>query len=336
METRDVHRLKEDMVTRSGAPVDLIETHISWVLLCREYVYKIKKPLKLSFLDFSSLEQRKLYCERELMLNQRLTKDMYLDVLSISQQGGSYTIGDDQENLVDYCLKMRRVDNDREMRMLLEKNLVNFSDMKMLAIQLSQFHRKAEVIKGAVSAGGLWGDFVDIRQVYSFMKKHLGQDSIERLDEMLRIVKTFIYNLEDRIKERDALGYIRDCHGDLHSGNIFLLKEPVIFDCIEFNDHFRQIDIINELAFLCMDLESFGRTDLSNYFLEEYISLHPVIQTEQDRDLLLFYKLYRSNVKVKVNAIKCMQTEDANVFDERILLLKKYFMLMMRYCDMLK
>lgn len=335
MKINQINRLVEVLRSASGQSVALIDTHISWVLLCNEYAYKIKKPLQLSFLDFSTIEKRKHFCLRELSLNQRLTSDMYLDVFPIRQYGQDVCLEGDKGEIIDYCLKMRRLDNTREMRSLLIQNKVAARDIKAIAHQLTAFHRNASVIKEVTDAGILWDDFKDIEQINSFVLEHLGTNAVQKLKVILSKVQLFLEEKKDRIKERDFSGYIRDCHGDLHSGNIFLLDQPVIFDCIEFNDHFRYIDLLSELAFICMDLEFYSRQDFSDLLLQEYISHYPVIVNDADAALFLFYKLYRSNIKVKVNAIKCMQRDHPSEFESRFSLFKEYFELMLRYADQL-
>ena len=142
---------------------------------------------------------------------------------------------------------------------------------------------------------------------------------------------TFLDHNESLITERIKEGFWRDGHGDLHSKNIFLYKEPVIFDCIEFNDAFRQMDVLNEVAFFCMDLEAFQRIDLSKQFMQTYLKLFPCIKNEYEEKLFVYYKCYRTNVRAKVNTLRAMQSVDKikiSKFGEEI---KKYLKLMDHY-----
>ncbi len=330
-----------ELVDRGHFPDDqhcqvIKQTHISWVLLCEDYAYKIKKPLKLSFLDFSTLEKRKYFCEQELLLNQRLTTDVYLEVLPICLEEGVYYLGSEKGSIVDYAVAMRRLDNSREMGGLLIESNVTYQDIKKIAGQLVEFHQSTEVVKSKITPQVLIDDFVDIQHVQPWIAEKLGAKAATQLDLSISLVRQFIDELAFLVHKRDQEGFTRDCHGDLHSGNIFLLSEPVIFDCIEFDPHLRQIDILSELAFFCMDLEFAGRQDLSEYFMEIYNRKFPVIRGHAEELLFLFYKLYRANVKVKINAIKTMQAQTADIARARLQLCKQYFDLFLRYSQTLR
>ncbi len=315
---------------------ELKQTHISWIILCREYAYKIKKPVNLGFLDFSTLEKRKYYCDQELTLNQRLTSDMYLDVHPIWLDHGAYFMGPGTGKIVDYSVGMRRLDNSREMSKLLQSSKVRKVDIRNIVKQLVDFHQTTEIVKGKLTPGLLIEDFNDIQQIQSFILKNIGETASAQLCDIMSYVDYFINNKAALISQRDAEGFTRDCHGDLHSGNIFLLDHPVVFDCIEFDKHLRQIDILSELAFFCMDLEIFQRCDLSEYFLKSYNKAFQVIRNKSEERLFLFYKLYRANVKVKINAIKTWQACNPEERQSRLGLFKKYFQLFLHYYNLLE
>ena len=315
---------------------ELKQTHISWILLCEDFAYKIKKPLKLSFLDFSTLQKRKYFCEQELLLNQRLTHDIYLEVLPIMRQHNKFTVGGDGRPIVDYTVAMRRLDNSREMSKLLPLNQVGEEDINRIAQQLVAFHQSADIVNHKITPKVLFEDFEDIRQIKPFIDEQLGTEAGVQMDESISFVRKFIDRHADLIHNRDQQGFIRDCHGDLHSGNIFLLDEPVIFDCIEFDTHLRQIDILSELGFFCMDLEFWQHSHLSKHFVKQYNQQFPVIRNEQEALLFLFYKFYRANVKVKINAIKTMQAVDQEVFHSRLRLCQQYFDLFRNYLRMMQ
>ena len=315
---------------------ELKQTHISWVILCKDYVYKIKKPVNLTFLDFSTLEKRKYFCEQELTLNQRLTSDLYLDVYPILLDHETYFLGPGTGKIVDYSVVMRRLDNSKEMSKLLLKRKVRKADMKKIAKQLAYFHQTTEIIKGKLTPELLIEDFNDIQQIQSFITNNIDKAASMQLSEIISFVTYFINENAALILKRDREGFTRDCHGDLHSGNIFLLDHPVVFDCIEFNKHFRQIDILSELAFFCMDLEIFQRNDLSKCFLNYYTKEFQVIRNKNEERLFLFYKLYRANVKAKINAIKTQQASDPEEKELRLGLFMKYFQLFLHYYQLLE
>jgi aminoglycoside phosphotransferase family enzyme len=228
------------------------------------------------------------------------------------------------------------MDNRREMRKLLLENKVTDEDIRELAEQLASFHMKAKVIYHKVTPEDLLKDFEDIQQISDFVKKILNEKEAHLLGDIIKFAGRFIDQHRNLIVSRSASGFVRDCHGDLHSGNIFILQKPVIFDCIEFNEHFRHIDILNEVAFFCMDLEFYNRSDLSELFLEQYSARMNLPLNAEEKALFLFYKLYRANVKTKVNAIKAMQSTAPHDTKDRYSLFRKYFSLMKNYHRQLK
>jgi aminoglycoside phosphotransferase family enzyme len=296
--------------------ISLIETHISWVLLTDSYVYKIKKPLKFSFLDFSTLEKRRLCCHQEVTLNRRLAPDMYLGVLPVVSENGRFAIDGQRGETVDYAVCMRRMDESRQMDLLMEQGLVEKSDMESLAGILAAFHRTAQKVPGGTSFKELLEEFTDIRTVIPFVNNNIGEKASLLLEAVNQWVPGFLEKVRGRIRDRDREGFVIDGHGDLHCRNIFLLEPPVIFDCIEFNEDLRSLDMLNEIAFLCMDLERYGRPDLAEVFTRRYFEKNPVMHKESDQDLFLFFKMYRANVRIKVSCIH--QLEETVPDGERI------------------
>ena len=309
---------------------ELIETHISWVIICNEFVYKIKKPLQYSFLDFSTLALRKYFCEREVELNKRLTPDVYIGVEPVREFEQRIHIGGQEGTLIDYAIKMHKLEENRRMDILLDKNEVSKDAMKELAEIIASFHQKTTVIYEK--------DLLDIREKFNDLETE--KENMVRLagygygaviDRAVTFSNDFLHKHSLLIATRLKEGFYRDGHGDLHSRNIFLLKHPVPFDCIEFNDDFRQIDVLNEVAFLCMDLEAFGRQDLSDCFLERYNHLFPTIKNTEDRDLFIYYKSYRANIRAKVNSLRAGSTTNQDDKEKALASAKKYLSLMERY-----
>ncbi len=314
---------------QTGRP-DFIETHISWVFLCERFVYKVKKPIRYSFLDFSTLEKRKYYCEREIELNRRLTDDIYLDVQSIREISGRFYIGYGEGEIIDYAVRMRKLDKNRQMDVLLSNNKVTDSDMKNLAEKVVRFHKNTGII--------FKKDVLQIRNEFNDLKseaEYLGAADSALIDHAIESSDAFIESYKDLFFARLKDGYYRDCHGDLHSRNIFLLPDPQPFDCIEFNDEYRQIDVLNEIAFLCMDLDAFGQQGLSDLFLDYYNNLFPVIKNEKDRKLFVYYKSYRANIRAKVNSLRARNT--GNDAGRKLSLAEadKYLTLLDQYMQML-
>jgi aminoglycoside phosphotransferase family enzyme len=289
---------------------ELIETHISWVILCDDTVFKIKKPLKYSFLDFSTLELRQHYCEREVALNNRLTQDVYLDVLPVRKTPSGFSLGGDQGAIVDFAVFMRKLDNARRMDVLLRNGRVTEEHMRSLARQLVTFHQEAAIVYPKDPLD-IRSKFNDIKGQGVFIRQELGDHYGNILDDTLRKSDEFVLGNKRLFEDRIEDGFHRDGHGDLHSRNIFLLDEPVVFDCIEFNDDYRQVDVLNEVAFLCMDLDAFDRGDLAWLFMEDYTSQFSVISGKRDLALFNYYKCYRANVRAKVNSLRARDAADS-------------------------
>ncbi len=313
---------------------ELVETHISWVVLCDAYVYKLKKPIKYSFLDFSTLEQRKHFCGRELELNQRFSKDIYLEVLPVLAYKGRFHIGGKKGILMDYALKMRKLDPEKQMDVLLENDKVSITDIRNLAERIVDFHKNTTIIykKNVLD---VTEEFNDLVLEKFFLSKYFNQDYGNRIGHAIKTSDTFLEKNKDLLHDRLRSGFFRDCHGDLHARNIFLLPEPQPFDCIEFNDDYRQIDVLNEIAFLCMDLDALGRKDLSNLFIEHYNSLFLVIRDEVEKQLFVYYKSYRANVRAKVNSLRAQSAANKTDKTKALSEVEKYMMLMEGYLRLL-
>lgn len=308
----------------------LEETHISWVILSRSHAFKIKKPVKLDFLDFSTLALRKHYCEREIALNSRFSP-IYLDVQPVWKGKDGWHIGQVGAEVADYAVCMKRMSSEKRMDHQLNKKGVKKQQMVELAEVIAGFHRKAEKIFIPFDPMVARDTFNDINDILDFTRQHLGPDAAKAIERAIIWSNHFIDRHQERFRERIEEGWKRDVHGDLHSGNIFLYKTPVLFDCIEFNDEYRQIDLLYEIAFLCMDLEAFHRPELEQIFLREYLKRVHCIETREDEMIFRYFKSLRANVRAKVSAIRAMQQEDDKVAD--LAELKKYLALMEQYIE---
>ena len=329
--------LKSRVFTDRNGPVKLVETHISWVLLARDFAYKIKKPHHYSFLDFSTKERRRFYCQQELKLNKRLAPAMYLVMVPIKERSKEIFIGEGDGIIIDYAVKMKRMDETRQMNLLLEKGEVTFAHMEQLVKQLASFHQNALIVEQKPDSVAMQQDFSDILKVADFVGRRIGRKEVAFIENAVGFSKVFLLNHFERITERHEKGFTIDGHGDLYSQNIFLpvASEPVIFDCIEFSDHFRQLDVLNELAFFCMDLEYYNRSDLADYFIKRYNLANPCLLRQEDFNLFQYYKMYRSNVRAKVGALKALQMTDKDKLEKQLKFVKDYIGLMQRYLEVL-
>lgn len=290
----------------------LLETHISWVIVGPAITYKIKKPVHLSFLDYSTLLKRKTFCGREVELNSRFSQEMYLGVSSINNSEKGLQIIDDPtseqiDTAVEFAVRMKTMDMETQMDKLLIKGMVNAENISQLALVISKFHQNAEVVDH-LDISEMVRDFNDILNYSSFFTN----PQTRIINDLVNCSDRFISHNKTCILKRKTDGFIRDLHGDLHPGNVFLLDPPVLFDCIEFSDHLRIIDVFAEIGFFLMDLEYYGYSMFENIFINTYQKLIPAFRDRHDTVLLEYYKMYRANVKAKVFAIRYGETNSKN------------------------
>jgi len=314
---------------------ELIETHISWVILCDEFVYKIKKPVHYSFLDFSTIQKRHHFCQEEIRLNWRLTFNIYLDIVPVKTNQGLVSLDKGPGKIIDYAIRMRRLPAERQMNRLVANHEVDEENMDRLAKHIAAFHLKAGVVK--LHDGTEIGvKFNDLALEREYLLKHLKKSTAELVDKAIAISNTFLARHQQLLINRVERGYIRDVHGDLHARNVFLLPEPVIFDCIEFNSTYRQIDLLNEIAFMAMDLEAAGRNDLSQLFVDHYCNAYGLTLTEDETKLLNYFKMYRANVRAKVNCLRARSAVSDVVRQSALGESSKYLELMGRYFELVQ
>ena len=306
------------------------ETHISWVILCEEVVFKIKKPIKLSFLDFSTLSRRKEMCFNELILNKRFT-DIYHAVVPIRLFNSKFIVGGRNGKIVDYAVQSRRLDTTRRMDNLLKINQVSPDDIASLAKVVSTAHRNCPVLNTVFSLRQARKLFNNIRQESLYISKNTGSLYASIIRKSIHWSNVFLNKHQNRLRERIAEGFKRDVHGDLHCANIFIYRKPVVFDCIEFNESFRQIDVLYELAFLCMDLEAYRKSRLAKTFISEYNRIFKCIREPEDKKILNYFKCLRANVRAKVHVLGAKQSTTGAERTEHMKEAKKYLLLMKRY-----
>jgi aminoglycoside phosphotransferase family enzyme/predicted kinase len=298
---------KADFYPHSPAKIELIETHISYVFIAGDIVYKVKKPVKFDFLDFSSLEKRKFYCEEELRLNRRLAPDTYLDVAAISRDAeGNITLGKGIE-VIDYAVRMKKLPADRMLKTLLSQGLADEKMMDDLAGKIAAFHQEAQT-------GGHIDEMGNIENI----RHNTEENFAEALNYINITIPEYQYNFikdytekflatnKSLFEKRIAGHKIRDCHGDLHLEHICVADEIIIFDCIEFNERFRCGDVAEDVAFLTMDLDFNGYPQHTDTFIESYI------KHSGDTDLpalLNFYRCYFAYVRGKVTSFRLDQEE---------------------------
>ena len=326
---------KKGTYNKEALIAKLIETHISWVLLTKNHAFKIKKPVKLDFLDFSSLQQRKYFCEQEVELNSRFT-DIYLGVVPIYKLNDQWIIGGDKGALIDYAVQMEKLDAEQRMDQLALSGKINEHHINQLASVIAAFHQTAKIVQPIKFAENLASAFKGLGLEKGTVVDLLGAAYGEIVDETLKIGQFFVDQNKDLLNSRVAEGWVRDVHGDLHMQNIFLCKEPVIFDCIEFNLAFREIDILNEVAFLCMDFDAKNMEIEGATLLKTYLGIYAIGITALNHPLFIYYKLYRANIRAKISALQVNNLNGDKENVQKKSDLKMYLLLCKRYIYQLK
>lgn len=304
------------------------ETHISWVFFAAPFVFKVKKPVNFGFLDFSSLEQRRHFCQREVELNRRLAPDIYCGVLPIYKKEESFAFEANGE-VAEYCVQMKELQDGFFLHQLLVKELVSEKEINRVISRLQEFYDSETSLPEKEG----WGTPEKLRittdENLALSEKFAGNTLTPGALATIRsFTNDFYESHTDLLKERVRQGRIRDCHGDLRLEHIHITPDRItIFDCIEFNDRLRFIDVANDLAFLAMDFDFEGHRDLGNLLLQN------AARAFSDPDLLKlmdFYKCYRAAVRGKVESIEaasCASTQTA----EHTSRAQRYFRLALRY-----
>jgi uncharacterized protein len=253
-------------------PIELIQTHISYVLLTGDYAYKVKKPMNFGFLDYSTLEKRQHFCEEELRLNQRGARELYLEVLPITLEGEQYHLGKSGES-AEYVLKMCQFPQETLLSSMFEQGKLNETHLEDLGRVVAEYHAKAETNDYIQSFGEVAKVRTAIDENYQQTSKYIGGPQTQaQYDETKQYTDNFFAECPELFQSRVDNNFIRECHGDLHLRNIALWKQKIlVFDCIEFNEPFRFVDVMYDVAFTVMDLEARQRKDLGNAFLNTYV-----------------------------------------------------------------
>ena len=254
-------------------PIQLIQTHISYVLLTGEYAYKLKKPVNFVFLDCSTLEKRQHFCQEELRLNRRGAAELYLEVLPISQTGDNDFELAGTGQTVEYVLKMRQFPQETLLSSMFDAGALEESHLAELGRVVALYHEKAEINDYIRSFGELAQVRAAIDENYQQTEKYIGGPQTQvQFDETKAYSYRFCVEREELFSQRIRDDFIRECHGDLHLRNIALWQDKMLaFDCIEFNEPFRFVDVMYDVAFTVMDLEARLRQDLGNAFLNSYV-----------------------------------------------------------------
>lgn len=292
--------------------VQVLQTHASIIFLTGDYAYKLKKPVNYHFLDFSTLEKRHYYLEQELLLNKQVAADIYLEILPINEENGQLSLNGTGV-AIEYVLKMKQFPQDCLLSQVFERGELTESDLVSLGKKVARFHRQASTSAYISSFGSLEIIKQAIDENYQQTEKYIGfVQTRQQFEETKAYTDNFFANHGDWLEERQSKGMIRECHGDLHLNNMFRWQGEIqLFDRIEFNESFRFVDVIYDIAFTVMDLTAKGRKDFANIFLNTYL--------EQTGDweglkVLSLYLTRQAYVRAKVNSFLL----DGDTFSEQI------------------
>jgi len=274
---------------------------MSFIFLTGEYVYKIKKPVNLGYLDYTTLEKRHFFCHQELELNRRLCPDAYLAVVLIVEKKGELRI-EGQGQAIEYAVKMKQLPQDRMMDLLLPRGQVTLEMVARVAEKLVDFHQKAETNQKIAAFGKLDVIRQNTDENFAQTEKYIGTSiTAEGYQYIKNYTGNFVDSNASLFDKRVREGRIRDCHGDLHAAHVCFTDDICIYDCIEFNERFRYSDVVSEIAFLAMDLDRYQQASLSRHLVNTYVGLS---HDEELLKLLNFYKCYRAYVRGKVESFK--------------------------------
>lgn len=285
--------------------VTVLETHISYVLLTGKHAYKLKKAVDLGFLDFTTLASRRFFCEQELRLNRRLAPELYLDVVAITGTIDEPVI-DGKGPVLEYAVKMREFPQDALASRVLDRNELGVADIDMLAAKVAAFHATSQK---AAADSAFGAPETILRAALANCKSLLAGAASPAERRTIEALHTWTERehaaRNAAFRGRREGGFVRECHGDLHLGNIAVIDgEVTIFDCIEFNEQMRWIDVMSEVAFTAMDLQDRGHAELAHRFVNAYLE---ITGDYAGLSVLRFYLVYRALVRAKIALLRAIQ-----------------------------
>ena len=323
--------LKPEAYPHPVDTVQLVQTHISFVLLAGDFVYKFKKPVDFGFLDFSTLTKRKHCCEQELLLNRRLCPEIYLGLVEINEKDGGLTL-DGKGDIVEYGVKMQRMPEEQMMVQVIERGELTADHIDSLVEVMVPFYEQAERSEEIDGFGTAEAVAVNVLENFEQTEGFIGGEALsqQQFDEISSYARAVLAK-KDMFQTRISQGRIRDCHGDLYSANICLADKVYIYDCIEFNRRFRYCDVASDVAFLAMDLDFHGLDELSALFIDRFCEK---AGDDDLRGMLNFYTCYRAYVRGKIGLFTAGDPAvDPEVKEKNLAAAAKYFSLAQRYAQ---
>lgn len=317
--------LKPGAYPHPVASLELLETHISWVILTGTYAYKIKKSVKLDFLDFSTLERRRHFCEEELRLNRRMAPQLYLDVVPICGSEKVPRVGG-AGRAIEYAVKMHQFRQSAQLDKQLDAGFLNENDMRDLAATIATYHRDAAVLDFSSDQDAMRQVRAPQLENFPLINSVTDMNTTHRVQEW---TAQSLRDLEHTLIDRHKNGNVRECHGDLHLKNLVRLSSGIVaFDCVEFSAALRNIDVISDLAFLAMDLVACARQDLAGILVNRYLEC-----TGDYSGMSVFglYFVYHCMIRAKIAAVRSAERRDEEGRLEDIAELKRYLAVAVRW-----
>ena len=318
----------------AGTDVELQETHISWVFLTGDYAYKVKKPVVMDFLDFRTLESRRHYCNEELRLNRRFAPDLYLDVMEIRGSRETPQVGGSGP-LIDYALRMRRFPQGALASSLLLRGELAPRLLTDFAAHLARLHSSLPAVRPASGYGTpesvLHHALASFNDIAPLLEE---SDDIDVLSELWDWTEREFLNRYGELRDRHARGMVRECHGDLHLGNIVAIHGSLVpFDCIEFSPSLRWNDVMSDVAFLVMDLIERGASQPAWTFTNAYLE---ATGNYSGLAVLRFYVVYRAIVRAKIHLLRSRQPGLAAADASRLIGAYRDYIRVARRCTLLE
>jgi len=293
--------MRPDFYPHRPDTVELIQTHISFIFIAGDLVYKVKKAVDFGFLDFTTLEKRKYYCDKEIVLNRRFAPDVYNDVVGITEKTDTdLSLGNDGA-VVEYAVEMKKIPEERMLYSLMKTGKVTENDVRRVGKYLAQVYGNIPSDEKARAFGTFDVISTNVIENFDQTRKYAGGPvSEEAFNTLESWSRSFMDRKSALFDMRITNDCIKDCHGDLHLQHICIEDDAVsVFDCIEFNERFRFGDVASDVAFLSMDFDFNGMKRFGDIFVNTYIEESGDLSLN---DVLRFYKVYRAMVRAKVTS----------------------------------
>ncbi len=325
--------LKKESIPDSVEEICYEETPFSWIIYGDHKAFKIKKPVEFPFLDFSTKENRKQLCEKELNLNAELNPGIYEDVIPVIKMNHQKRLDKGEGETADYAIVMKKLDNEKRMDHLIQDNELDEGQLKELARKLAAFHINAKVNKDAFDSTLFQEEFKAIEIHKEEIQHKFGVDTRKMVENCIEKSIEFLNANMYYLQQRTMKGFKRDIHGDLAFRNIFFEDKPIIIGRVEFDDTKRHIDLLNDIASILVDFDFYKENTLKDVFFDTYMKEALLESTTDSEALLAYYKLYRANKRIQKIFFAARNMEDLAEVDRLMSKVERYLQLMKIYVN---